>query len=669
MSSRLNYYFRQGVTEAELDLGFELLEQADRDLASDIGIFGIIDGMRASERDGVPDLSVDLTAPGRAYDRLGRRIFYGTAQNVDLSTDVNGVSTVVQGEGNEKIVSLYIQFDRLPSDPRTDGNSQQVLFRLDESFRFVVRQGAEAPAGQAVPPPLQPDALLIVDVTRRSGQSQILNSDLRPNPLVPDDEGRRQRFVFAEASAIGVFTGGFRVLDPIRDEVQAVLQEIDASLEAHHGGTEGRHAAEDLDAAGIDGNPFALPAGTVRSQVAALLAHLNDHKNAVSSAHPAAAITYGAGSGWADGAPNPAGTVQGQLDKIVSDLSGAGGAAKLGASAVSGSPHALDTGTVQGQLGALLAHLNAHANATGDAHLAAAIRYAAGPAWLGGRANPAATAQAQLDKIVSDLGVQAAADDGAGRIGAAPTAGTPRSLQAGSVRSQVDALLGFINAAGALELANSWAAKQSFLGASSTEPALAVDTAASTRRLALELRGNDLLMRLYYAARNLELTLNARWNGSTWERENQTLSAARLLIARNELRFQQVATSLASPFADAAWSGANAKELVLDADALGFGERVTSGREREVSAGPLTGYSGTQGEWGSMNSNIGGGASFASGRLPAAPSSVTFTVKEESNTDDSPSVYAADRCGIGWFDATSGPLPGTRYMFLTFSAT
>jgi hypothetical protein len=669
MSSRVNYYFRQGVTEAELDLGFELLEQADHSLASDVGIFGIIDGMRASERDGVPDLSVDLTAPGRAYDRLGRRIFYGTAQNVDLSTDVSGVSTAVQGEGNEKIVSLYIQFDRLPSDPRTDGNSQQVFFRLDESFRFVVRQGAEAPAGEAVPPPLQPDALLIVDVTRRFGQSQILNSDLRPNPLVPDDEGRRQRFVFAEASAIGVFTGGFRIIDPSRDEVQAVLQEIDASFEAHFGGTEGRHAAEDIGAAVIDGNPFALPAGTVRSQVAALLAHLNEHKNAVSSAHPAAAVTYSAGGGWADGAPNPAGTVQGQLDKIVADLSGGGGAAKLGASAVSGSPHALDTGTVQGQIGALLAHLNAHANATGDAHLASAIRYAAGPVWLGGRANPAATAQAQLDKIVSDLGVQADADDGAGRIGAAPAAGTPRNLLAGSVRSQLDALLGFINTAGALDLANSWAAKQSFLGASSTEPALAVDTAASTRRLALELRGNDFRMRLYYAARNLELTLNARWNGASWERENSGLTSARLVIARNEVRFQQVATTVASPFTDAAWSGVNAKELVADADALGFGERVTSGREREVSTGPLTGYSAAQGEWGSMNSNIGGGASFASGRLPAAPSSVTFTVKDESNTDDSPSVHAADRCGIGWFDATSGPLPGTRYMFLTFSAT
>ena len=36
MADRLDYYFRQRVTEAELDLGFELLEKADRNLAADI---------------------------------------------------------------------------------------------------------------------------------------------------------------------------------------------------------------------------------------------------------------------------------------------------------------------------------------------------------------------------------------------------------------------------------------------------------------------------------------------------------------------------------------------------------------------------------------------------------------------------------------------------------
>jgi hypothetical protein len=393
------------------------------------------------------------------------------------------------------------------------------------------------------------------------------------------------------------------------------------------------------------------------------------HATATSSAHPAGAITYSAGGAWADGSPNPGGTVQTQVDKIVADLAGAGGAAKIGAPAAAGSPHALDPGTVQGQLAALLAHLNAHANATSNAHPAAAIGYAAGPAWLGGRPNPATTTQAQLDKIVGDLGVQVAADDGAGRIGAAAATGTPRNLQAGSVRSQLDALLGFINAAGALDLANAWAAKQSFLGSSDIDAALAVDTAAPTRRLGLELRGGDFRMRLYYAARHLELTLNARWNGSAWERDTTTLTAMRLVIARDEMRFQQVAANVAATFADSTWTGASAKQHVVNSDAIGFGELVTSGRERDVSTGPLTGYSAMEGEWGSTNSNIGGGASFASGRLPAAPSTVTFTVKDQLNTGDSPTVHRADRCGIGWFDSTSGTLPSTRHMFLTFSAT
>ena len=42
MSHRLDYYFRQRVSEAELDLGFSQLEQADRDLAADLGFTGVI---------------------------------------------------------------------------------------------------------------------------------------------------------------------------------------------------------------------------------------------------------------------------------------------------------------------------------------------------------------------------------------------------------------------------------------------------------------------------------------------------------------------------------------------------------------------------------------------------------------------------------------------------
>lgn len=39
MADRVDFYFRQRVTEAELDLAFALLEKADRDLAADLNIY------------------------------------------------------------------------------------------------------------------------------------------------------------------------------------------------------------------------------------------------------------------------------------------------------------------------------------------------------------------------------------------------------------------------------------------------------------------------------------------------------------------------------------------------------------------------------------------------------------------------------------------------------
>jgi len=41
MADRTDFYFRQKVTEAELDLAFALLEKADRNIAADIGGYGI----------------------------------------------------------------------------------------------------------------------------------------------------------------------------------------------------------------------------------------------------------------------------------------------------------------------------------------------------------------------------------------------------------------------------------------------------------------------------------------------------------------------------------------------------------------------------------------------------------------------------------------------------
>ncbi len=57
MADRVDFYFRQRVTEAELDLACELLEQADQDLAADIGVYGIVTGAVPTQHSPVPDLT------------------------------------------------------------------------------------------------------------------------------------------------------------------------------------------------------------------------------------------------------------------------------------------------------------------------------------------------------------------------------------------------------------------------------------------------------------------------------------------------------------------------------------------------------------------------------------------------------------------------------------
>src|SRR5690606_38829407 len=188
------------------------------------------------------------------------------------------------------------------SDPRVDGNSLTDFFRRDESFQFIVAQGAEAPAGTALPPPLRSDAILLADVTRTFGQTQILNANI--------STARRQ------------------------------------------------------DALVAGGSPRSLRRGRTLEALSDLLTFLNAHVSGTADRHPATAVDYAGGGNWANGTTNPATTVEGQLDKIIADLAATSGAPKVGAAATAGSPSSLVAGTVKSQLDALLGFINAHANLT-----------------------------------------------------------------------------------------------------------------------------------------------------------------------------------------------------------------------------------------------------------------------------------------------------------------
>jgi hypothetical protein len=385
MADRVDFYFRQRVTEAELDLAFALLEKADRDLAADLNIYGIVSGAVPAPHSPVPDLTVDLTAPGRAYDNLGQRMFFGTGQTVDCAVDLVGIPTDVATVGNERWLGIFLRFKRQLSDPRTDGNSQQVFFRRDESFELVVRQAPEGAIGVAPKPALQADELLLCDVRRRPGQTQILVADL--------DTSRRQAFIFAQGTSVAVTTGTWSILQPLAATVQAAFDEADAEL--------------------------------------------RDHFTAVARRHAATAIDY-APHGFVG-----AGNVQAAVDELIDDLAtgavGSSGASRVGVDAAAGAPNALPAGSVKSQLAQILGFLNTHVSAPTGAHNAAAI--AATP-----HNNVAGTnVQAQLQEIVTDLVATGASAPGAGLVGIDAIAGAPTASPAGTLRAALVTLLGGLN--------------------------------------------------------------------------------------------------------------------------------------------------------------------------------------------------------------------------------
>jgi hypothetical protein len=402
MSSRFDWYFRQRVTEEELDRAFDQLEQADRDLASDLSVFGIISGAVATPHQPVPDLRIDITGPARAYDRLGRRIFVPVHTTVSLERDHNGLPTQVVTDGHERWMGVYMRFSRVLSDPRIDGSGNQVFFRRDESFEFVIRQAAEAPEGDAGRPPLEPDELLVCDVQRVFGQDQFLTAHI--------DVSRRQKFFFAQAESVGVQATDWLV-DPEALNVQDALTSLDRELHNHETGQSARHhaisvecnpggflsgardvqgafdvltaqlsdnvaglaGARHIGADGVTGTPYALTQGTVDAQLAQLVGHVNAHQKAA-TAHTAEQVSATATSYITST------SVQGQLSEIVNDLAAqtaaASGAERIGVDAMSGSPTAVPAGTLRSVLSELLTALNGHATANPGAHSASAIAVA-----------------------------------------------------------------------------------------------------------------------------------------------------------------------------------------------------------------------------------------------------------------------------------------------------
>lgn len=327
MANLLNFYFEQLVTESDMDTLQANLQQADHFLMKDQLYIGVNQGYAVVEHNPVPDLTVDVGGPGIAYDQEGQRINMPTTTTLDLSVDSNGSPTAVAVAGNEKWVSVFIQFNRTLSDSRFDGNGVPLFYRQDEAFQFVVEQGAEALIGAAARPALRSDALLIADVNLTNGKTQIFDADIESADTVTKPNSRFQFAFNLTASSPAQIRVG-----PLPDAMQAVLTE----LNNHIANVGNAHPASAIT---FDPANLPIPAGWAGLSAAtevqgAIDAIASDLGNFAAGTYGALRVGFDGATGtWADGgnlSSNDAGNAINEIVNDLADSAGFDGAGRVG---------------------------------------------------------------------------------------------------------------------------------------------------------------------------------------------------------------------------------------------------------------------------------------------------------------------------------------------------
>jgi hypothetical protein len=339
---RFDFYFRQPVSESEMDAAFDGVEQALWDLVVDTDLIGVLANAVVTEH--TPNnLTVDVSGSAAIHDKAGQRIAFGPVQVVDLSVDNLSVTTAVGTPGNEKIVSLFAKFDRTLSDPRIDGNSLTVYWNRAETFDFFVTQGAES-APPATPPALHAEYILLADVRRSFGVSIIVNADITGPTGTYTGHSDRREDAF-------VITAGASVL---RSGTPEESDQALATALSSGGGIAFTGTANWFDASGL----AATDVSAAINEVVSDLASATDGGKRVGS--PALAT-------WHDGVAVGASSVWGQLNQIPTDLKETTGfndcgADRIGAAAYTGvgptNPLALSANSIMEQMKQIVDKLN-----------------------------------------------------------------------------------------------------------------------------------------------------------------------------------------------------------------------------------------------------------------------------------------------------------------------
>jgi hypothetical protein len=348
--------------------------------------------------------------------------------------------------------------------------------------------------------------------------------------------------------------------------VQTILNNIIAMLSDNETGTTAEFGSSRVGSAAItgtapDNTPRSLVAGSIKSQLKLLLEYLNNHIND-NVAHSGGGGTYSGSPNWDDGTSIAAGlTLDAAIDRIVTDLGGSGGA-----------------------------------NGADKVHTAART------AWLGGRTNPSGSVFDGLDKIITDLAVTTAGDDGAERIGAQATG----DLTVGSVRSQLDYLAANW---GKLSRANTWSATQTLNGASGdTSPSWRTDAVPSVRKLIFETRATNGAYGRWYMGATLMLTYNARYVSPTgWIKDIAGASTMIELYVGSIYLYSHPSST--TPFSHNAWKTGigitgDGTNVWADLDTVGIGPTGSLGNFNAKNIVKAWGTATTNGSGGSTSSGI-----------------------------------------------------------------
>lgn len=304
---RTDFYFRQLVTESEMDLTLDQVQ--DRIEAADSqgehGFDGMVDGGGVTESS-PPALTVDVDGPAIGYLPDGKRVSWPLPETIDVSQDKLGAPTAVGTPGNSKILSVFVEFDEDLQDLRIDGNSLPVYWKRLADHNIYVLQSAESVT--PTPVSLQSDALLLCDVSLAYGQTTIVNANI--------DLSRRQDTYRNEGNFLSdIVEGRIRdALGHLHDDFNQFAEDIDSN-----------DAGKGAALVGVDAY----------------------------SATP----TGGSALGFTDT------DLQSALEDLVTDLTGAPGSTKIGAAAKTGSnvtlptPLSLSATNVDNQMADLLDYM------------------------------------------------------------------------------------------------------------------------------------------------------------------------------------------------------------------------------------------------------------------------------------------------------------------------